>query len=623
MCGIIGFSIRLNNKISNQTFKKMADTINYRGPNDEGYFLLENDNFQFGLAQKRLSIIDLSPLGHQPMHFENLSIVFNGEIYNFNEIKQELEKLGYNFISKSDTEVILKAFHKWGINCISKFNGMFAIAIFDRITEELYLIRDRMGVKPLYYYYNGFDIVFASELKPIMAYPYFQKELNFEALNSYLFHGYISAPDTIFKNVYKLKPGHYLKWKKGKIELINYWSLIEKFNNSIMLYNLSEKEHLKNLDALITSSVKYRMISDVPIGCFLSGGFDSSLIAAMMQKLSNVPINTFTIGFNENKYNEAKHAKVVAQHIGTCHHELYLPIKDAEQLIFEIPEYYDEPFADSSQIPTMLVSRLTKSKVTVALSGDAGDELFCGYTRYDVALKYLKYKLISKPINSISNLINLPFILDKINYKLIKLLYLNNNNNIINFAYLVSKFYIDHLIKNHNFNFNKKYFDNAAYSNNIQEAYMIQDLIMYLPDDILTKVDRASMSASLEARTPLLDYRIIEYSLSIPHNLKYSNQITKYLLKKLTYCYIPEKIMNRPKMGFGIPILNWLHNDLNYLIEKYMNFNFIKRQNIFEYEKIKYLILRFNKEEKNVYVNGVIWNILIFQMWYDKYINGV
>lgn len=618
MCGIIGFVANSNKEISESSLKKMADTINYRGPDDEGYLISDYNGFRFGLAQKRLSIIDLSPLGHQPMNFENLSIIFNGEIYNFSEIKQELELSGYTFISKSDTEVILKAFHKWGTECINKFNGMFAIAIFDKKNGELYLIRDRMGVKPLYYYYDGCNLVFASELKPIMAYPYFNKEINKNIIYSYLYHGYIAAPDTIFKSTYKLLPGHYLKWNCGNIHLKKYWSLKDIYISSKIIEK-TEEQYLNELDELLISSVKYRMIADVPIGCFLSGGIDSSLVAAVMQKLSPDPIKTFTIGFHEKEYNEADHAKKVSEYLKTDHHEIYLPVKETEKLIHEIPMFYDEPFADSSQIPMMLVSKLAKKNVTVTLSGDAGDELFCGYTRYDEDLKYRKFSLASNLLNKISKFCDLKKILKMINPKLLKIYYFNDDNSIINSGYLYSKNYINKLINGCDFNYSEKYFDLLKKKENIQILHMIQDMEIYLPDDILTKVDRATMSATIESRNPLLDYRIIKYSFTIPHNLKYNMGEKKYLLKKLAYKYIPKKMLERSKKGFAIPVYSWLHNDLHYLVDKYLEKSYIKKQDIFNVDNVVKFKESFEKEKNSGFFSWRMFNLIVFQMWYDVY----
>ncbi|TCO78830.1 asparagine synthase (glutamine-hydrolyzing) [Marinisporobacter balticus] len=620
MCGICGFFHK--KQIEDKVLYDMNQTIHYRGPNDEGYYMKSlKNNFQIGLAQKRLSIIDLSPLGHQPMFSqdETIIVVYNGEIYNFQGIKDILLEKGYFFKSNTDTEVIIYAYQEWGIDCIHQFNGMFAIAIFDKRKDELYLIRDRMGVKPLYYYYNQQDIVFASELKPIMKYPFFHKEINMNALNMFLYHQYIVAPHTIFKNTYKLKPGCYLLYKNGQISEVEYWSVNDKFGNEKIKDWKGEKKYIQELDDLLTDSVKLRMISDVPVGGFLSGGIDSSLIMTLMQKVSSNPVQSFTIGFEEDNYNEALYARKVAKYLGTNHHETYLPVNKAKELIEKLPIFYDEPFADSSQLPTMLVSKIAKQNVTVSLSGDAGDELFCGYSRYDNILKFKKYKIFSKYLNGIDTVLPLKNFLVKSNFnrKYIKLFNLNSDEAIINSDYLTFKDKYKNITSSP-FNLESKYFNILDLSDNIQQKHMLQDLITYLPDDILTKVDRASMSATLEARTPFLDYRVVEYALNMPHNMKYKNGCKKYILKELLYRYIPKELVDRPKMGFGVPIYKWLHDDFKRYGKNYFDRDFIKEQGIFNYQEIDKIVNQFNNKQ-NPNVDKLMWTLIVFQMWYDEY----
>ncbi|TAF65984.1 MAG: asparagine synthase (glutamine-hydrolyzing) [Cytophagales bacterium] len=620
MCGIAGF-IEYKNQVGRDTLINITDKINYRGPDDSGYEFYTKRSFQIGLGHRRLSIIDLSAAAHQPMHHLSWSIVFNGEIYNYREIQAELKEKGLQFTSSSDTEVILKAIEYWGISeTLNKLNGMFAFALFNHDTEELILARDRIGVKPLYYFYYQDSFVFASELKPIMAYPFFQKRINFKALHLFLCHGYITSPYSIFENTYKVEPGTYLSFKDKKIVVHTYWSIEEKFSSRVVDESITESKAIEKLDELITSSVKYRMISDVPIGAFLSGGYDSSIVAAIMQSNSEKPINTFTIGFNEKEYDEAHHAKTIATHLKTNHQELYLPINNAKELIESIPHFYDEPFADSSQIPTMLVSQLARKQVTVALSGDGGDEIFCGYTRYALASNYKKYMPISKIMNFVTSI--LPFTKDilKSDRRLLKLLYLNNHPNIINHDYLYSTIYLKKLVKNHTYSVENKYFEILSKSSNVQEAYMLQDMITYLPDDILTKVDRATMSVSLEGRDPLLDYRIFEYSFTLPHHLKFRNGQKKYILKQLAHQYIPEKLLNRPKMGFGIPIYKWLKSDLSYLIEEYLSEQVIKEQDIFDYDQLAKLLALLKKDDPSEYFSRIIWHLIVFQMWAKQYL---
>jgi asparagine synthase (glutamine-hydrolysing) len=620
MCGICGFYHK--KKLREKDLYNMNQTISYRGPDDEGYYLYNaNNDYQIGLAQKRLSIIDLSPLGHQPMmsQDENIIIIFNGEVYNFLEIRNGLVADGFNFKSNTDTEVIIHAYEKWGINCVQYFNGMFAMALFDVKKNELYLIRDRVGVKPLYYYYNNGDLVFSSELKPIMKYPYFSKNINQDALNMYLHHQYITAPYTIFDNVYKLNPGTYLHYKNGEIKEIEYWSMRNKYTNINTISTKNEKEYIKELECLLIDSVSLRMISDVPVGAFLSGGVDSSLIVALMQKISNRPVKTFTIGFKEEKYNEAKSSKKVAEYLGTEHHEVYFSVIKAKEFIESIPTYYDEPFADSSQLATMLVSKVAKQYVTVTLSGDGGDELFCGYSKYENIIRLQKYSGISRILNTLDGFLTIKNML--LNYidnrDIHKLLNLNCPDNIINSDYLTFKDRYNNLLLSP-YNTNIKYFDILKATNNIQVKHMLLDMITYLPDDILTKVDRASMAVSLEARTPLLDYRIVEYALKLPHELKYKNRIKKYILKELLFKYIPKELIDKPKKGFGVPVDQWISEDFKGYSKNYFDFNFIRRQEIFNHEVINEIVSSF-KSKKNPNTARLIWTLIVFQMWYEEY----
>jgi len=619
MCGITGFC-DFSKKSKRNTLIAMTDILHHRGPDDSGYSFYNNESYNLGLGHRRLSILDLSKHGHQPIEYKQYEMVYNGEVYNFKEIRQELEKYGYEFESDSDTEVILKAYDKWGIKTVDKFNGMFAIAIYDKEKQKITLIRDRIGKKPLYYSSHNGYFIFASELKSLMLYPDFKKEIDKNSLNLFLFYGYITAPHTIFKETHKLEAGKYLEFdlKSKEVHIYTYWSIADSFSNRTLLQD-SESQILQGLDKVLTSSVNYRMISDVPVGAFLSGGYDSSLISSIMQKLSDKPIDTFTIGFNEKSFNEANYAKEVATYLGTNHHELYLPIDEASQLIADIPKYYDEPFADSSQIPTMLVSKFAKESVTVTLSGDGGDELFCGYNRYDTALNYQRHKKISRIYRAFDKLLNMDKLVSKFNQKLMKLGYLNSNENIINYKYLSSSFYLKNLIKDSSYTIEKRYFDILKYSTNIQEQYMLQDMVNYLPENILVKVDRASMAYSLESRTPILDYHVMEYSMNIPHALKYKNGDKKYLLKELTHQYLPKKMMDRTKQGFGVPIHEWLRSDMSYLLDKYLNRAYIREQNIFDYEELSVILNNF-KSGGELFDN-LIWNIIVFQMWYEEYIS--
>ena len=382
MCGICGYIGRKN--IALEQLKAMNDTMYHRGPDDSGEEIYEmGGGWRVGFAQRRLSILDLSALGHQPMHSPDgrVSIVYNGEIYNFRELREQLAD--YSFRSDCDTEVIIAAYLKWGIQCVERFNGMFAIALYDRQAEEVFLVRDRIGKKPLYYWYENRELVFASELKPIMKCPGFKGEIETRVLSRYLFQQYVNAPESIWQRVYKVEPGAILRFSHGEISTWKYWDIKEVYRQAQTVRIEEYQDAKEQLKSLLKKSVRMRMIADVPLGSFLSGGYDSSLITAIAQECSDSPVKTFSIGFHEEKYNEAIYARAVSEHLGTKHTELYIDEQDMFDLVESIPQYYDEPFADSSQIATMMVSKLAGEQVTVALSGDGGDEFFCGYNVYD------------------------------------------------------------------------------------------------------------------------------------------------------------------------------------------------------------------------------------------------
>ena len=378
MCGLLGV-VDYKKNLNTSLFREMLNSLKHRGPDDEGLEVFSLDSCSILLGHRRLSIIDISSNGHQPMFYEHLALVYNGEVYNFKDIRQDLISEGYSFDSNSDTEVILKSYHFWGIDCVERFRGMFAFAIYDSKQQEIIIFRDRAGVKPLYYSQTDNALIFSSELRPLLNYPYFNKEIDFEAVSSYLQFGYIHAPKTIFKSVQKLLPGHYLKYDIRSKILVKecYWNINDFYENQVAREDITAK-----LEATIIEAFNLRMIADVPVGVFLSGGIDSSLVAAIVQKYSKMPINTFTIGFEDKKYDESNYAKEIAKYLGTNHTELICNKEDALAIITKLPKIFDEPFADSSAIPTVLVSELAKKQVSVVLSGDGGDELFCGYPSY-------------------------------------------------------------------------------------------------------------------------------------------------------------------------------------------------------------------------------------------------
>lgn len=624
MCGICGFISK--DTITTEQLKKMNDTMYHRGPDDSGEEIFPaGEGYTVGLAQRRLSILDLTALGHQPMHSRDgrISVVFNGEIYNFLELKKELRD--YSFCSSCDTEVIIAAYLKWGIDCIDRFNGMFGIALFDRKTQELYLVRDRIGKKPLYYWQKSDGLVFASEMKPIMECPGFKKEIRTEVISRYLYHQYINAPDTIFKDVYKLEPGTFLRFHAGVTEVKKYWDIKkvyqEKKRDKVTDYGQAKEE----LKALLNKSVSMRMIADVPLGTFLSGGYDSSLITAIAQSQSERPVRTYAIGFNEEKYNEAKFAKEVARHLGTNHTELYIDEKEMFELVESIPAYYDEPFADSSQIPTMLVSALAKKDVTVVLSGDGGDEFFCGYNSYDKVLQAQKLDFLGEVTYRVLHLpgIRKADLLKKLPFK-VRIIAGNReketktqfgSGSYLDAAYgMVGGEAVPILY----------YVESGYGEKNWQARRMLLDMDTYLPGDILCKVDRASMKYSLEARCPILDRDVMEYSYRLPHSFKYNGKVKKRILKDIAYDYIPSKLLDRPKVGFGVPLDKWLRGPLKEQLSDMSERDFLVRQGIFDADFLSsmmqtYLVHGDAGPATGANYSKLMWSYFVFQKWYDAY----
>jgi len=631
MCGLTGF-IDYNKTSSLTTLKEMTDVLHHRGPDDSGYSFFNNKNVNIGLGHRRLSVLDLSTHGHQPMVHKNLEIVYNGEVYNFKEIRKELKKHNYNFQSDSDTEVILKAYHKWGIKAVDKFNGMFAISVYDKENEKLILIRDRAGVKPLYWYWKNDTLLFASELKSFHKFPSFKKEINIDSLSLYLQYGYILQPHTIFKNTYKLKSGHFLEidLTSKNIEEKKYWDVVDYYNKPKL--SISKEEATNELDDLLKSAFNYRMVSDVPVGVFLSGGYDSSAVAAIIQSQSKMKLKTFTIGFHEQGFNEATYAKEVANHLGTEHTEYYCTQKEAADIIPTLPDIYDEPFADASAIPTILVSKIAKNDVTVALSADGGDEAFAGYGKYARSVKYLNILQKNHTIKKLLK-VALPVAIEMnllgINRKkqlerIVETLNKNDTESILKLMRYWNENAIDKLLIDNTSSL-QTYFDteNDILDNNDKINKMLAiDYKTYMVDDVLTKVDRAAMSVSLEGREPLLDYRIIEFAAQLPSSFKLNEDgNTKDILKDIVHRYIPKKIMDRPKMGFGVPLEHWFKDELNELIEYYLDKNRLQKENIFNTVEIENLKKEYYRNPTGNDTAQSIWKILMFEMWYDKWMS--
>lgn len=564
MCRITGIVFKNTHF---DAIEAMTDSLRHGGPDDRGIW--QDD--AIALGHRRLSILDLSPLGHQPMlsPSSRYVIAFNGEIYNFNALQKMLEAAGFMFKGHSDTEVILAAVEYWGFEkTLQQLNGMFAIALWDREKKRLYLARDRFGEKPLYYGCVNGALIFASELKALCLYPGFNKVINMHAVQLLLRYAYIRAPFSIYENIFKLEPGHYLCVDQSlKMQPQQYWSATETILQAKQLgSSLSFEGAVDELEARLLALVQSRCISDVPFGAFLSGGVDSSTIVALMQKSLPQAVKTFSIGFENKVYDEAPYAKAVAQHLGTEHHELYVMEKDALEVIPQLSHIYDEPFADSSQIPTYLVSKMARQHVTVVLSGDAGDELFGGYQRYFFYHHLQKLQVLPRKFRRALGAVALQipslFIGQKRQLQLKKLAWMLESSQYASSLYdtLISQNYLA-----------DQYFNRAdpsfmSFEHHAQlsavEQVMLWDAISYLPGDILTKVDRASMAVALEARVPFLDHTLFEFLWSLPLEFKVQKNQGKILLKELLYRYVPQKLVDRPKAGFGIPIHDWLRGPL-------------------------------------------------------------
>ncbi|MGI0116912.1 asparagine synthase (glutamine-hydrolyzing) [Zooshikella sp. RANM57] len=641
MCGFAGFFSRSNLFGAQQILTDMGNVIYHRGPDDYGVWF--DTEAGVGLSHRRLSIVDLTPAGHQPMFSSTgrFVIVFNGEIYNHLNLRDELNSLCVSpaWRGHSDTETLLAGFEAWGIKkTIEKSIGMFAFAVWDSQQKKLILGRDRIGEKPLYYGLLGDTFLFGSELKALKAHPLFNGEINRDALSLLLKHSYIPAPYSIYKNIYKLKPGNLLTYNTSNadIKIDEYWSVSKAAIFGAQNPHIgSANDVVEELEKLLKCSIQQQMIADVPIGAFLSGGIDSSTIVALMQSMSHYPVKTFSIGFNEDSFNEALYAKAVAKHLKTDHTELYVPPKIAMGVIPSLSNIYDEPFADSSQIPTYLVSQLARENVTVSLSGDAGDELFSGYNRYLLTEK-IWHKIsfmpnfirrnISKIILSIS-----PSHWDTIISLLPSVKVAQGGDKIHKAASVLTSSSIESLYNRlvshhrHPCSLVIDAIEPDTVLNGLKpvlpkfsdiEVMMALDMISYLPDDILVKVDRAAMAASLETRVPFLDHRIVEFSWRVPLSVKMCNGQTKWPLRQILHRYVPQNLIERPKMGFGIPLHDWLRGPLREWSESLLAEDRLHREGFFYPHQIRKL---WNEHISGKYNRAyLLWNILMFQSWYEQ-----
>lgn len=610
MCGIAGFFSEKDSMGRNELVA-MVEKLSHRGPDACGYYM--GDKVKMG--HRRLSIIDLSEKANQPMcsHSGKYVAVFNGEIYNYSEVASDL---GIKMRTSSDTEVVVEAFEKLGPQFVERLNGMFAIAICEIATQRIYLFRDRMGVKPLFYYYEDGVFAFASELKSIEQLPVFQKNkgINRPAVWQFLQLGYVPAPNTIYNNVYKFQQGQYAVFDGSTLSVTKYWNLYDTMQPEPIADFCQAKRTLQNL---VESSVRYRLIADVPYGTFLSGGIDSSLVTAVARRVSGTRTNTFSIGFKDSKHDESMYSAQVAKQLDTCHHTLMMTEKDAMDRIADMFYYYDEPYADSSALPTMLVSFLASKDVKMVLTGDGGDELFLGYGMYNWAdrLDNQCVATLRKPIEMALSFGNSRY------QRISKMFGWRSSDNLQKHIfsqeqYLFSAAEADSLCSGPQPDY-MAMVPSLVRNLSAAERQSMFDLSYYLPDDLLVKVDRASMRYSLESRVPLLDYRIVEFSANLHKSLKVRNGEQKYLLKQVLYEYLPKELFERPKWGFSVPLCHWLWTDLRYLTDEYLNRQLVETAQLVDCSEVEHLLHLFY-DKKVGYLYNRVWALICLHQWWKN-----
>lgn len=634
MCGIAGF-LEAERRSGTQALEAvagaMAAKLAHRGPDARGTFV--DADAGVALSHTRLSIIDLSPAGAQPMASAcgRYVITYNGEIYSGPELRPELEALGHRFRGHSDTEIIVEGIAAWGVRAtVERLIGMFAFAVFDRKERRLSLVRDRLGIKPLYWGRQNRRIVFASELKAFEALPEWRPEIDLDALASYLRFAYVPSPHSIYRGIDKLAPGTGVSIEAdGRCDLWTYWSLMEVATRGRAApLDLGAAEATDALEALLGDAVQRRLVSDVPIGAFLSGGIDSSTVAALMRARSNAPVRTYSIGFAERGYDEAPHARAVAEHLGTEHTELYVSPHEVEGVIPELPTIYDEPFADSSQIPTFLLSKLTRQHVTVALSGDGGDELFAGYNRHRFArlltgtpqaagkalacgLSMIGPTLWDRLFRLLPERQRLPHPSEKI-FKAAAMLREGQQRG---YRALVSAWHAPEMLVKHGTELKGAVFDDSIVGRlpDALDRMQYLDTATYLPDDILTKVDRASMAVALEVRVPLLDHRVVELTWRLPSRLFLRRGTSKWLLRQVLYRHVPKRLVERPKMGFALPIGQWLRGPLRPWAEELLSEQRLAAGGLLDPAPI---VARWHEHlGRRRDWHQSLWTVLMFQAW--------
>jgi len=640
MCGIAGYWFKGGApEDARQWLNEGVASLRHRGPDDRGVWF----DGGVGLGHTRLSILDLSPLGHQPMVSRDgrWVMVYNGEVYNFREIRQELEALGHTFLGSGDSEVILEAFAEWGPGAVRRFVGMFAIALWCRADRKFYLLRDRVGVKPLYYGWNGTALWFGSELKALRAFRHWSPQIERFALADYLRYGYIAEPRSIYQNVFKLLAGHWLELSaQGEMKLERYWSVLDTACNP---RQGSEDELAEELKALMIDAYRLRMIADVPVGIFLSGGMDSSSVAAILQRHGGQRVKTFTIGFDDPEFDESPHAERIARHLGTEHTTRILELSEAMRILPKWGELYDEPFGDDAGIPTLLVAQVASESVKVVLSADGGDELFSGYSGY-TGMFSQRRKLAAIPQwlrnAAVAALQALP--IDEIDFELALRYWPAAVNHRLRRRITVPCARIRDRLQTRTIG---EMFDQSLamwpgddlgrllgwdahpdrstcdiYPGEDGEKLCLWDLHYYLPGDILTKVDRATMAVSIEGREPLLDHRLVEFAFALPFRFRRGAWGPKHLLRKVLYQYVPREYLDRPKHGFAVPTQNWLRSDMGVLIDRYIEPGLIAAQGLFDPESVRRLLARFRAGDR--LVEQKLWLLLAFQMWHARWMSN-
>ena len=641
MCGLVGIlggvALQEGEQSDEALLKRMADTITHRGPDDAGYWC--DVEQRIGLGHRRLSIVDLTPAGHQPMQSASgrYVIAFNGEIYNHLLLRQALEGAARApaWRGHSDTETLLAGFEAWGLqDTVERAIGMFAIAVWDKHSCTLTLVRDRIGEKPLYYGWQDDTFLFGSELKALRAHPAFAGKINRGALSLYMRHNYIPAPYSIYHGIAKLVPGCLLtvSLQQREPKILRYWSGAQVAVSGVAnAFEGNAEQAVNELEVLLKDAVHQQMMADVPLGAFLSGGIDSSTVVALMQAQSARPVKTFTIGFNEEGYNEAVHAKAVATHLGTEHTELYVTAEQAMAVIPRLPALYDEPFSDSSQIPTFLVSQLARQYVTVSLSGDAGDELFCGYNRYQMTQKlWRKLSMVPVPLRRLAAK-GLTSVSPQTWSQLTKWSSINWGDKLHKGVGVVASGSVDALY----LGLVSHWDDPAALVvgglepptiltgnapalqglDDVQRM-MALDMLSYLPDDILVKVDRAAMGVSMESRVPFLDHRVVEFAWLLPQSMKLRNGQTKWALRQVLYRHVPKELIERPKMGFGVPLYEWLRGPLRDWAESLLDEERLQREGYFHAAPIRQKWAEHLSGQRNWAYH--LWDVLMFQAWLEE-----